>query len=606
MVPIPLTTVFFLLVLLQQRVAIATLYENIQDIPPTNYDFVILGGNDPGGTAGCVVANRLSENEKFNVLVIEAGGPNMGILAIDIPLFTYTIPSRYEWNTTTIPQPALNNRSVNFPHAFILGGSSSHNGMYYNRGPRDDWDRYARLTGDEGWSWNSIQPFIAKNERWTLPADNHNTTGQYNPSVHSTTGINSVTLAGFPLPINPLSLQASQELGGIFAFNLDYNSGNPLGTSWGQYTINKGTRSSAAASYLAPEFINRKNLHVLVNARVSRVLQTSSHSHVPQVLGVEFAQNLNGPFHRVNASKEVVISTGAINTPQLLLNSGIGNSTFLSSIGITPLVHLPSVGQNMSVHASAKNVWIVNASAQTDDIIFQNQTLQNELIEQWMRTKRGPLVDAASGLSIYFRFNHTILATLGEDPSSGSTAPHAAIGMQPANIPNVPAAGKFFTMSTAVLTPTSRGSITINSTSPSVFAPPVIDARTLSSQFDLLAMREVIRTAVSFVSASAWDGYITSPTDNLAAALESDEALDDYIRTIGGPNEHVVGTASMTSPDATYGVVNPDLLVKGVAGLRIVDASILPLVTAGHTMAPAYIVAERASSLIKKKWETHH
>ncbi|KIK61550.1 hypothetical protein GYMLUDRAFT_224388 [Collybiopsis luxurians FD-317 M1] len=590
---------FFLL--LHQHAAIATLFENIQDVPPTDYDFVILGG----GTAGCVVANRLSENENFNVLVLEAGRPNMGIPTVDIPLFEYTIPSRYEWNSTTIPQPALNNRSVNFPHALILGGSSSHNGMYYNRGPKDDWDRYARLTGDEGWSWNSIQPFIAKNERWTPPADGHNTTGQFNPSIHSTTGINPVSLAGFPLPIDPLGLQAAQELGGIFAFNLDYNSGNPLGISWGQYTINNGTRSSAAASYLAPEFMNRRNLHVLVNARVSRVLQTSSRSHVPQVLGAEFAQDLNGPFYRVNASKEVILSTGAINTPQVLLNSGIGNSTFLSSIGIAPLVDLPSVGQNLSVHASAKNAWIVNASAQTEDIIFQNQSLQNELIEQWMQTKQGPLVGAPVGLTMYFRFNDTVLAALGEDPSSGSTAPHASIGMQPANFPIVPATGKFLTMSTGVLTPTSRGFITINSTSPNVFAPPIIDAKTLSARFDVLAMREVIRTALSFVSAPAWDGYVVSPADNLAVAMESDEALDEYIRTIGGPNEHVVGTASMTSHEAGYGVVNPDLLVKGVTGLRIVDLSVLPLVTAGHTMAPAYIVGERASFLIKKKWEGH-
>ncbi|KAF5337756.1 hypothetical protein D9757_014971 [Collybiopsis confluens] len=170
--------------------------------------------------------------------------------------------------------------------------------------------------------------------------------------------------------------------------------------------------------------------------------------------------------------------------------------------------------------------------------------------------------------------------------------------------PNVPS-GKFLTLSTGVLTPTSRGSITINATVLDVFAPPVIDARTLSSRFDFLAMREAIKTALRFTSASAWDGYILGPADNLAAAMESDDALDEYIRTIGGPNEHVVGTASMTSPNADYGVVNPDLLVKNVKGLRIVDASVLPLVTAGHTMAPVYIVAERASSLIKEKWEGH-
>ncbi|KAE9400392.1 alcohol oxidase [Gymnopus androsaceus JB14] len=590
----------FLILLQPQSYVIAALFEHIQDIPPTDYDFVILGG----GTAGSVVANRLSENQDVNVLLVEAGGPNMGILPIDIPLFTYIIPSQYEWNTTTIPQPALNNRSVNFPHAFILGGSSSHNGMIYNRGPKDDWDRYARLTGDDGWSWNSIQPFIAKNERWTPPADNHNTTGQYDPAIHSTTGINSVTLEGFSLPIDSLGLQASQQLGGIFSFNLDYNSGNPLGLSWAQYTINNGTRSSAAASYLAPNFLQRPNLHVLVNARGSRVLQITSDSKTPAFLSVEFAHDLDGPLYHAKASKEVIISTGAINTPQILLNSGIGNSSFLSSIGIQPLVHLPGVGQNMSVHASTKNAWIVNSSAATDDIIFQNQTLQNLLVDEWMETKQGPLVDSPETQNVYLRFNQSTLEILGEDPSSGPTAPHVSLGMQPGFFPIVPPTGKFLTLSTTILTPTSRKcSITINSTLPlNVFAPPVVDAKTLTTRFDILGMREAIRTAIAFFSAPAWDEYIVGPTSNLAAALESDDALDEYIRSIGGPNEHVVGTASMTAEDADYGVVNPDLLVKCVEGLRIVDASVLPLVTAGHTQAPVYIVAERASSLIKKKW----
>ncbi|KAF9078105.1 alcohol oxidase [Rhodocollybia butyracea] len=586
-----------LALLLQPHIyVLAALFERIQDVPPTQYDFVILGG----GTAGSVVANRLSENKAFNVLLLEAGEANMGILPIDIPLLVYTIPSRYEWNTTTTPQPALNNRSVKFPHAFVLGGSSAHNGMIYNRGPKDDWDRYARLTEDKGWSWDSIQPFIAKNERWTPPADNHNTTGQYDPFIHSTTGINSVTLEGFPLPIDQLGIQASQELGGIFAFNLDYNSGNPLGLSWAQYTINNGTRSSSAASYLSPTFLQRPNLHVLVNARVSRVLRTSSNTSIPTFCGVEFAHELDGPMYRVHAIKEVIISTGAINTPQVLLNSGIGNSSFLSSIGIPPLVHLPSVGQNMSVHPSTKNVWIVNPNAETADIIFQNQSLQSSLVQTWMQTKQGPLVDSPESQNIYFRFNDAVLSALGEDPSSGPTAPHASVGMQPGFFPNVPATGKFLTLSTSILTPTSRGSITINSTD--VFAPPVIDAQTLTSQFDLLTMREAIRTALTFLSASAWDDYIVGPTENLVAAMESNKTLDEYIRTVGGPDEHVVGTASMTSQDADYGVVNPDLLVKGVDGLRIVDASVLPIVTAGHTQAPVYILAERASSLIRKKW----
>ncbi|KAE9400391.1 glucose-methanol-choline oxidoreductase [Gymnopus androsaceus JB14] len=163
-------------------------------------------------------------------------------------------------------------------------------------------------------------------------------------------------------------------------------------------------------------------------------------------------------------------------------------------------------------------------------------------------------------------------------------------------------AGKFTTLLPMILTPTSRGSITINSIPLNVFAPPIIDSKAFTSRFDFLGMREAIKTAFTFFSVPAWDKYIIGPTPALAAAMESDDALDEYIRTAGIVTEHVVGTASMTAEDTSYGVVNPDLLVKGVAGLRIVDASVLPLVTAGHTQGPVYIAAERASWLIKEKW----
>ncbi|KAF5388752.1 hypothetical protein D9757_004771 [Collybiopsis confluens] len=593
----------YLLLLLLHRYALvwATLFENIQDVPPTEYDFVVIGG----GPGGCVAANRLSENVNFKVLLLEAGPSNTGILPMEIPLLSPQIPSRYEWNSTTIPQPGANNRTLAFPHAFVLGGSTSHNGMTYNRGPKDDWDRYARLTDDQGWSWEGIQTFIAKNERWTPPADGHNASGQFDPSIHSTSGITSVTVEGFPLPTDPFGLKASKELGGIFSFNLDYNSGHPLGFSWAQFTIGHGTRDSAATSYLAPKFLQRQNLHVLVNARVSRLLQTSSYSDAPEFLRVEFAHDINGPLFNVSATKEVILSAGSINTPQILLNSGIGDSKVLSSVGIPPLVHNPSVGQNLSVHPVVQLVWTVNSSFQTNDEIFQNQTFQDLLVKEWTETSQGPLVNGAVGTQrIYFRFNDTVLASFGEkDPSAGPTSPHAILLIQPGLFSSTgPSTGKFLSILVIMHTPTSRGSITINSTAPHFFAPPVIDGGILKSQFDLLALREAIKTALTFMSASAWDEYIVGPIPDLAAAIQSDDALDQYIRNSASYSEHVVSTASMTANNADYGVVDPDLLVKGVTGLRIVDASILPLVPAGQTQVPVYILAERASSLVKERW----
>ncbi|KIK50781.1 hypothetical protein GYMLUDRAFT_266073 [Collybiopsis luxurians FD-317 M1] len=553
-----------------------------------------------GGPAGCVVANRLSENPDFKVLLLEAGGSNEGILSIEVPFFVNEgkIPKDIEWNTTTIPQPSMNNRSLNFPHAFVLGGSTSHNNMIYSRGTKDDWDRFAQVTGDEGWSWDSIQSFIAKNERWTPPADNRNTTGEFDPAVHSTTGINAVSLAGFLLPLNSVALKASQELGGIFSSILDPNAGSSLGFSWLQFTINGGLRSSAATSYLASEFLKRSNLHVLINARVSRVL--NSEAEPTTFRAVEFVHDLNGPKYQVNASKEVIISTGSINTPQILMNSGIGDSDFLSSLGINPLVHLPSVGQNMSVQPILGNIWNVNPDAQTLDVISQNETVLAQLLEEWMEKKQGPLVDSGGSQGVSFRFNSSILEAIGEDPSSGQNSPHASFQLVGGTISNTPSTGKFLGIYTTVSCPTSRGTIMINSTNP--FAPPVIDPKLLSTDFDITAMREAVETAFVFLSAPAWKNFIAEPTTALAQAVESDQALNEYIRNNASPTAHVIGTASMTSPDADYGVVNPDLSVKGLTGLRVVDSSILPFPPSGQTQAPVYILAERASALIKEKW----
>ncbi|KAF8962179.1 hypothetical protein BDZ97DRAFT_1759417 [Flammula alnicola] len=570
------------------------------ELKTLTYDYVIVGA----GNAGLVLANRLTEDANTTVLVLEAGVSDEGVITAIAPFLApqVTPDTPFDWNYTIVPQSGMDGRTFPYPRGKLLGGCSTANYLLHQYGSTEDWDRIANITDDPEWAWSNMRQYVQKHEKFQPPIDGHNTTGQFIPSLHGFNGEVFISLPVNNQTIDSRVINTTQQLP-EFPFNED-TSGidrSLLGTGWIQSSAGGGMRSSSSTSYLA-NANGRPNLTVLIHATVTKLVQTGATAFRGVKFTVTPASSPSAAGNssvEVTALKEVILSAGSVGNTQILQLSGIGNSEDLDPLNIPVLVNIPSVGRNLSDHTLLPNLFSVNGNASFDHIL-RDPTLLNAAIAQWTANKTGLIANPIANQFGFARIpaNSSVFNSTS-DPSAGPESPHyefifTNFWLNPGT--SIPATGSFMAAVTILLSPTSRGTVKINSTNP--FEQPLIDPNYLTTDFDIFVMRESVRAMLRFVSAPAWDGYVIGPAGNFSATF-SDAEIDAYVRGLTTTIFHPVGTAGMAAQNSTTGVVNPDLTVKGVDGLRIVDASVFPFVPSSHPQGAVYILAERAADIIK-------
>lgn len=523
-------------------------------------DYVIVGA----GAAGCVLANRLSADPSIRVLLLEAGGPDTHPLyRIPAGFFPLMKSGKGNWNYHSVPQAGLDGRRMYFPRGKVLGGSTSINGLVVSRGNAGDYDRWAAM-GNAGWSWQDCLPYFQRIERY--PAGDAAVRGHHGP----------VAVTASPIArMNPVSrawLDGGQQAG--HAFNADVNAGNPLGMAQMQGNYADGARQSASACYLRP-VRHRPNLRVITGALVSRVLLDQG-----RAVGVELLRGRTRS--SVRAAREVLLCGGAINSPQVLQLSGIGDPQDLAAHGIAVQVALPGVGKNLRDH-------IAIALKQR---ITQPHSLLSSL---------APLAMARAGLQyLMFKSGPTVVSALEAWAHLKSSAELEYPDLQIYAVPlmyndhgrDVIREEGFMAVMNGSR-PRSTGTVRIASADPT--RPPDIDPRYFSDADDLRVLRAGLRMSRQIVAQRAFDAFRGSEYAP-GESRQSDAELNAYIRAHANSLYHPVGTCRMGIDD--HAVVDPQLRVRGVQGLRVIDASVMPDLCSGNTSFPTQMIAERASDLL--------
>lgn len=522
------------------------------------HDFVIVGG----GSAGCVLANRLSANGA-KVLLLEAGKADKSFL-LQMPVGFAVVLAKgwYDWGYVTEPQENLEGRRLPWLRGKVLGGSSSINAMVYIRGDRSDYDQWAQL-GNSGWSFRECLPFFRKAENWAdhVPDEFHGTGGP---------------LGILRVPINnPLSkawVEAGLRAG--YPFNPDFCGPQLEGFGPADFTIAKNRRASAASAYLAPTK-SRPNLLVKVNAHATRVIFENG-----RAVGVEYSSE--GKLERAYASEEVIVSGGAINSPALLMHSGVGPADKLKRLGIDVKQDLPGVGQNLHDHLQSAIKW----TALKPVSLYRNMRPANALINmaRYAVFKSGP--NSRMGLE-------TMAFVKSDARQSGPDLQFYCSNYLFKEGSSELAKQHGFMIFYNHTRPQSRGYIELRSNDP--MAPPIIQPNYLSVDEDVRMMRRGFQIAREIVGQSSFDG-LRGDELSPGTSVVSDSEIDEYNRKTASTVYHPVGTCKMGLD--RQAVVDPTLRVRGVDGLRVADASIMPAIVSANTNATVIMIGEKAATMI--------